>query len=212
MAKKFTKTFSIIGVVVLVVVGVFKFLQSRFSEWSQYAGSFMENFKAAWTALSGIFTTVKTALSDFFKSFFNGGGKSSDSMAKIGGTVKKVSEVVRDFALKFVQFFNAKIKPVIYSFLSGLKLVIQGAIKIFGGIFNFIKGIVQKFQGKGDEAGKSFSKGWEMIKSGAFKVFKGVIKALSTFLIILIRAFEKVGVFIVNVFEKVLILIINIIN
>ena len=199
-AQRFTKTFSLITIVVLAAVGVFKFLQSTFGEWKDSAGPFLTNFKAAWTALAGIFTTVKIALSDFFKSFFGGSQKSSGSMQDMGKKILKVSEIVRDFAIKFVRFFNLTIKPALYSFLSGLKLVIQGAIKIFGGIFNVIKGIVQKFQGQGDEAGKSFSKGFEMIKSGAFKLFKGVIKALSVFLIIFIRAIEKVAAFIINIF------------
>lgn len=210
-AQKFTKTFSIITVVVILAVGAFKFLKSTFSQWGEYAEDFMENFKAAWRVLVGIFGVVKNAISDFFKSFFNGGGKSSDSMMNIGKTVLKVSKTVKEFAYKFNTFFNEKIKPALYAFLSGLKLVILGAIKLFGGIFNVIKGIVQKFQGKGDEAGKSFDKGFDMIKNGALKIFKGIIKALGVFLVIFIRAIEVVAVFIVNVFEKVLILVVKII-
>ena len=210
-AQKFTKTFSVIAIVVLVAVGAFKFLKSTFSKWGEYAEDFMENFKAAWRVLVGIFAVVKNAISDFFKSFFNGGGKSSDSMMNIGKTVLKVSKIVKEFAYKFNAFFNEKIKPALYAFLSGLKLVILGAIKLFGGIFNVIKGIVQKFQGKGDEAGKSFDKGFDMIKNGALKIFKGIIKALGVFLVIFIRAIEVVAVFIVNVFEKVLILVVKII-
>jgi phage-related protein len=210
-AQRFAKSFSVITIVVLAAVGVFRFLKSTFGEWKDSAGPFLTNFKAAWTALAGIFTTVKIALADFFQSFFGGSEKSSGSMQDMGKKILKVSEVVRDFAIKFARFFNLTIKPALYSFLSGLKLVIQGAIKIFGGVFNVIKGIVQKFQGQGDEAGKSFDKGFEMIKSGAFKVFKGIIKGLAVLLIAIVKGLEVLGVFIVNVFEKVVILVIKII-
>ena len=212
LAKRFTKTFSLIGIAVLVVVSIFKFLKSTFGEWKDSAGPFLTNFKAAWTALAGIFTTVKIALGDFFKSFFGGSEKSSGSMQNMGKNIRKVSEVVRDFAIKFARFFNLTIKPALYSFLSGLKLVIQGAMKIFSGIFNFVKGIVQKFQGQGDEAGKSFSKGFEAIKSGFFKVFKGIVKGLAPILILIIRAIEKVATLIVNIFEQVVILVIKAIS
>lgn len=212
LAFKFKKIAMGISIPLLLVVGTVMLLKATFGSFSDKAGNTMKNFQHVLKVIKSVVDKLKRAFFDFFASLFGPAKNSGQAMGNVGKKVESVSNIVARFANKFLHVFNKYILPAIYGMLSGLSLLIRGAMKIFGGIIKLVQGLVQKFTGQGDKAGKSFDKGLSMLKDGFYKVFKGLVKFLAIPLKLIINAIMKLVEYIVQLFEWVVIGVVNLIR
>jgi phage-related protein len=197
---------------IMLVIGAIFLLKKTFSAYGDKTTGVAENFSKAFKAIMAVVNMVKRAFFDFFASLFGGAESSGEATGNIADAVTNVAEKVRKFAEAFKAFFEKTILPAIYSFLSGLSMVIKGIFSFVSNLVKFVIAIVSFFRGGGDKAKEAMGNAFKGMLKALVNVMKGLLKMVLPVLNLLIKAVFKVIELIVQGFEWLVIGVINLIR
>jgi phage-related protein len=201
-----------ISVPIMLVVGAIFLLKRTFSAYGDKTTGVAENFKTAFKAVMAVVGMLKRAFFDFFASLFGGAESTGQATGNIATIVTKVAETTRKFAVAFQAFFTKTILPAIYSFLTGLSMVIRAIFSFVSNLVKFVMAIVSFFRGGGDKAKEAMVSAMKGMLEALVNALKGLLKMVLPVLTLLIKAVTKVVELIVQLFEWLVIGVINLIR